>query len=86
MTLNHGQGQVCWEITTADIAPVLAAHIHKAPAGVNGGVVVPLSPTSGCVSVAQALIKAIMQDPGAYYVNVHNSVFPGGALRGQFSK
>lgn len=86
VTLNHGQGLVCWEITVADIAPAFAAHIHAAPAGVNGGVVVPLSPTSGCASADPALIKAIMKDPGSYYVNVHNADFPGGAVRGQLSK
>jgi hypothetical protein len=32
------------------------------------------------------LIKAIRQNPEAYYVNVHNSDFPTGAVRGQLSK
>jgi hypothetical protein len=92
ITLNHGQGQVCWELTASNIAPAAAAHIHLAPAGVNGGVVVPLSPptsgsSSGCVDgVSQDLIKAIIQNPEAYYVNVHNAEYPGGAIRGQLSK
>ena len=43
--LNHGQGTVCWELAVADIAPATAAHIHRAPAGVNGPVVVPIEPT-----------------------------------------
>lgn len=92
ITLNHGQGQVCWELTASNIAPATAAHIHVAPVGVNGPVVVPLSPptsgsSSGCVDgVNQDLIKAIIQNPEAYYVNVHNAEFPGGAIRGQLSK
>ena len=44
ITLNVGQQQVCWELTVENIAPATAAHIHAAPAGVNGGIVVPLSP------------------------------------------
>ena len=91
ITLNHGQGEVCWEITVSDIAPTFAAHIHAAPAGVPGPVVVPLSPptsgsSSGCISADRDLIKAIIQNPEQYYVNVHNADFPGGALRGQLSK
>src|SRR5262245_44815423 len=45
LTLNHGQGQVCFEITVHNIVlPATGAHIHKAPAGVPGPIVVPLTP------------------------------------------
>jgi hypothetical protein len=36
--------------------------------------------------VDRDLIVAILRDPGAYYFNVHNATYPGGALRGQLSK
>jgi hypothetical protein len=91
ITLNHGQGEVCFELTVENIAPATAAHIHVAPPGVPGPVVVGLTaPTdgssSGCVSVARELIKAIADAPDAYYINVHNAAFPAGAVRGQLSK
>jgi hypothetical protein len=91
VTLNQGQSEICFEITVSGIAPATAAHIHVAPAGVAGPVVVPLTPptsgsSSGCVSVDPGLIKAIRQNPSAYYVNVHNADFPAGAVRGQLSK
>ena len=35
LTLNHGQGEVCFELTVSGIAPATAAHIHFAPAGVS---------------------------------------------------
>ena len=91
ITLNHGQGTVCWELTVSGVDPITAAHIHVAPAGVAGPVVVPLSPptsgsSSGCADVDRDLIKAIIQHPEEYYVNVHNAPFPPGALRGQLGK
>jgi hypothetical protein len=91
ITLNVGQQSVCWELSVSDIAPAFAAHIHVAPAGVNGPIVVPLSPpttgtSSGCAeNVDPVLIQAIIDHPEQYYVNVHNAPFPGGAVRGQLS-
>jgi hypothetical protein len=91
ITLNHGRGEVCFQLSVSDIAPATAAHIHEAPAGVAGPVVVGLTPptsgsSSGCVSADRDLIKDIIQNPADYYVNVHNAAFPAGAVRGQLSK
>lgn len=88
ITLNSGQGEVCWDVTVSNIAPATAAHIHSGIAGVAGPVVVTLSPptdgsSDGCVAADQALIKDIRKNPTNYYVNVHNAEFPAGALRGQ---
>lgn len=94
ITLNEGQGEVCWDITVSDILlPSIATHIHVAPAGVAGPVVVGLTPPDatgssiGCTGgVDKGLIKAIRQNPADYYVNVHTSDFRPGAVRGQLSK
>lgn len=91
--LNQGQGTVCFELSWAGIdGTVTAAHIHVGSAGVAGPVVVGLfagafsgtDALSACVGgVSEELIKAIRQNPSAYYVNVHSDVFPAGAVRGQ---
>jgi hypothetical protein len=86
--INPGQDEVCYVLEVANIAPATAAHIHIAPAGVPGPVVIPLAaPTSGtssgCAEADRSLLVAILIDPSAYYVNVHNADFPGGAVRGQ---
>jgi hypothetical protein len=92
LTVNAGTGQVCYRLTVAHLAPVLAAHIHAGGAGVNGPIVVPLfgySPPktwtlfTGCVRAARPLLAAILRDPSAYYVNVHTTQYPAGAIRGQ---
>lgn len=89
--INTGKGLVCYELTVTGIGTVIAAHIHNAPVGVNGPVVVPLSPptsgsSSGCVEVVRSLAKAIASAPQDYYVNVHTQDYPAGAIRGQLSK
>lgn len=88
LTLNYGQGLICFALEVSGIAPATAAHIHIADAGVAGPVVVPLSPptsgsSSGCAEVDRELIKDILHNPSHYYVNVHNADHPAGALRGQ---
>lgn len=92
ITLNPGLGEVCFELSVTGIAPATTAHIHLAPVGVAGPVVVGLTPptsgvSSGCISgLPREGVKAILKDPAAYYVNVHNAEHPAGALRGQLSK
>lgn len=89
VTLNQGQGEVCFDITVNGLSgPVIADHIHRAEAGTNGGVVVSFQgQLSGCVSgVDAALIKNIRQNPAGYYVNVHTALVPSGEVRGQLEK
>ena len=92
VTVNLGQMSISYELSVSDIDPATAAHIHLGAAGVAGPVVVALNaPTSGSSSgtimnVDREILKAIIQNPGNYYVNVHNAMYPGGALRGQLSK
>jgi hypothetical protein len=97
IALNQGQGEVCFALTWENIdGTVVAAHIHEAPVGVAGPVVVPLfvdtsfsgtGSLSDCVAgVSEELIKDIRQNPADYYVNIHSTVFPAGAIRGQLGK
>jgi hypothetical protein len=102
ITVNVGQLRVCWEFTNvANVAPVNRGHIHKAPAGSNGGIVVDFfnvtagtqGPLTGCSSVGaggvpltRALLSDIIRNPSDYYLNLHNADFPGGAIRGQLEK
>lgn len=81
--------EICVNIRARKVAPLTLAHIHNAPAGSNGSVVVDwtnlIQGTSvrGCVPVEPNLLQAIRSSPANYYVNVHTAEFPTGALRGQ---
>ena len=104
LTLNQGLGEVCWQLGAITLPATeslpFAGHIHRAPAGVNGPIVVPLfpvpeagvsAPTSYptrtvCVPASEAIIKEIRQNPAGFYVNLHNSTHPGGVMRGQLAK
>ena len=90
-TFNAGTGEVCFEYSVTGVADLTAAHIHVAPAGSPGPVVIPMPPSSptggsGCVTANRDLIVAILTDPSAYYFNVHNADFQPGALRGQLTR
>jgi len=77
---------VCWEIKVSRVQTIVAAHIHKGAPGVAGPVVVPFGKifkAKGCTTTTAAIAAAIEKKPAAYYVNVHNAKYPGGALRGQ---
>lgn len=77
---------------------IVGAHIHPAPAGMNGPVIIStglatantrvLSNGSGeftfrDVFVDPARVQQIINNPGAFYFNVHSPANPGGFSRGQ---
>ena len=85
-------GEVCFRLSWKNIAePPTKAHIHKGAKGVAGPVVVTLfdgtAVHKGCVTgLDPAVLKDIKRHPRQYYVNIHNSEFPDGAIRGQLKR
>jgi hypothetical protein len=90
---------LCYLIFVRDIGTPVMAHIHMAPAGSNGSIVVNFNPptggfTIGCISEGDLLpngnpvfngvtVKQVLENPAGFYVNVHTTDFPAGAVRGQ---
>jgi hypothetical protein len=74
---------------------ITGLHVHSGAKGTNGPVVIDSGVTSftdtdgsGNVttvvaSVPPATLQAILDNPRGYYVNLHTSAKPGGALRDQ---
>ena len=83
--------RLCYGVTVTNIADPIAAHIHRGSRNENGGVVVTLKhprngdpgARSGCTNVSSSLADELRSNPNRFYVNVHNSPFPDGAVRGQ---
>jgi hypothetical protein len=93
--IDRNARTLCYTISTQNVAlPLLAAHIHVAPVGQAGPVVVPLFtqpvnaatvPRTCLTGLDKNLLKDIIRNPENYYVNVHNAPFPNGAVRGQLA-
>lgn len=89
--LNAAHNQLCYELKADKIDTATAAHVHSGAVGVNGPPVVMLDPPINgvavkCAAVTMDLAMKLMDNPAAYYVNVHNAAFPNGAIRGQLHK
>lgn len=79
--------QLIAAVTTAGIAGT-AAHIHEAPPGANGPILIPLTESgagTGVWTASAALTEAQFSalQAGNLYFNVHSAAFPGGEIRGQ---
>ncbi|HYM52282.1 MAG TPA: CHRD domain-containing protein [Candidatus Dormibacteraeota bacterium] len=91
ITIDPATDEVCWDLTTTNIADAVVSHIHVGAAGANGGVVVPLDvdgfsgSSEGCVTDAAADLEAILANPAGFYVNVHTADYQAGAIRGQLA-
>lgn len=77
ITLNHGQGEICWDVTASNVAlPSGLAHIHGPFP--SAAVVFPFAGpdnagvSTGCTDgIDRALIRDILKSPGSYFVNLH---------------
>jgi hypothetical protein len=90
---NIGQGRICWSLTVTGLSDVTAAHIHYLNGPLATQIAVPLAlPTpftgsaTGCATVLRALVKQILVHPENFYVNVHTTTYPGGAISGTLAK
>lgn len=88
ISTNDALNQVCTHLEVRNLGDVTAAHIHRGAAGVNGPPVVTLdapddNDSDDCGIVADDLLDELRRSPSNFYVNIHTTEFPQGAIRGQ---
>ncbi|GAA2311087.1 hypothetical protein GCM10010149_72020 [Nonomuraea roseoviolacea subsp. roseoviolacea] len=95
VVLRVGGGRVAFAIRWNKIGSPTAAHIHLGARGANGDVRLefltkPLPAgvlgVSGAVDADPELVRALVEDPGGFYANVHDARHPKGAVRGQLHR
>jgi hypothetical protein len=93
----HGQfkgtltgSKLTWKLTFAKLTgPATAAHIHMAPKGQSGNVVVPLcgpctNGQTGTSTITASVLAAFKKH--LLYVNVHTDKNQNGEIRGQLAR
>jgi hypothetical protein len=102
---NITSGSVDFDVSTkfSSAVTVTGLHIHNAPAGMAGNIVIPTDVNSTTNTIAidatgklriqkqvqvpapatVATIADMINNPQNYYVNIHTTDHPGGAMRGQ---
>jgi hypothetical protein len=101
LVVDPRRGRICYEVTldgsSAEAENVVALHIHPGVAGTAcSDPLECLAPIDldfenegleGCVKkLGKQLLNSIVDEPEQYYLHVHTSRFPGGAVRGQLTE
>lgn len=90
ISVTPGGTQVCYDIAIEDLAGVTGAHIHEGRAGTAGPVAVALETpedggVEGCAETSSSIVEGLVSGSRAFYLQVHTSDHPDGALRGQIT-
>jgi hypothetical protein len=82
---------IAYTLMVKNVVSPSASHIHWATAGSSGPAVIDLpsrfanNTAIGTVTASVALISEIRRTPWNFYVDVHSSEFPDGAIRAQLA-
>lgn len=87
VTIDDATGDICYDVTFALTAgeALTAGHIHT---HTDNSVVVPFAEAAGATASFNGCVTdsvtaaAIIANPGNFYVNLHDTSFPAGAIQG----
>jgi len=89
--VKQNEGAVCYNVwNVRNIGTPTGAHIHRGTATENGPVIAPLEQGSGtgwngCVTSTELVRDMLRAGPESFYIQVHTTEYPRGAIRGQLS-
>ncbi len=93
LVIDKSAKSLCFNLNWSAVdGTVTATHVHVAPVGQVGPGFVALfggmtfggtDSATGCVPVTSSQISALTKTPSNYYVNLHSTTYPDGAIRGQ---
>ncbi|WBY17062.1 CHRD domain-containing protein [Erythrobacteraceae bacterium WH01K] len=90
LTITRDKDAVCYNVwNVQNIGAATGTHIHYGRYGQNGLVEATLERGegggwNGCIEGAGLASKMLSTGPELYYVQIHTSEYPEGAIRGQF--
>jgi len=83
--------QICYDVNDIrNIGPITGIMVHRGATGADGSAVLMLKQANeggwkGCSSRSEWLEDSIERNFSAYYILIHTSDHPNGAIRGQFT-
>ena len=89
MRVEPGQQRFCWRLGARQVDGATAAHVHRGTEGAAGPEVLTLTlpgasqASENCQPIAADLAAELAFAAHRFYVDVHSSAAPGGAIRGQ---
>jgi hypothetical protein len=91
ITIDPTTNTLTWNLSYANITAPTLMHIHSGQDGSNGGVFVDMGVVTtggpGTLSnfklITPSQATSILTNPQNFYLNIHNSAFPSGAVRAQ---
>lgn len=92
VSVTDRMNQICYDVGgIRGVGPITGIMIHRGGPGVNGPVVLHMREANeggwkGCTGRTEWLEDSIDKNFTSYYVLIHTSDFPSGALRGQLHK
>lgn len=89
VSVSDNLNQICYDVNDIHgIGPVTGVMIHRGAPGTNGPVVLTMKQANeggwkGCTRRSEWVEDSIDKNFTSYYVQIHTSEYPNGAIRGQ---